>query len=110
MDRILESSSESLADRYADESYFNVKASCKSCQNNEICKYCEEFTSYLDKLKVSDMPRFINHQISCKYFKEYSHVRNVKSPETPIRGVDEVIENKRSFDPTRISGRRANHD
>ncbi len=74
------------------------KNSCRTCENERICKYAEEYTKYENELRSFTNPDVANVEISCKYFKGTMHT---KRPETPIRGVDEVVENKRSFTPTR---------
>lgn len=76
----------------------HVRNTCKTCGNERICKYAEEYTKYENELRSFTNPDVANVEISCKYFK--GNV-NTKKPETPIRGVDEVIENKRSFTPAR---------
>ena len=45
-----------------------LKTSCATCENHDICKYVESYKEELNKLKTTKHPIFV-HTLSCKKYK-----------------------------------------
>ena len=51
-----------------------VKSSCDDCKHREVCKYVDEFSSFVGKIKhiwsSRECPEYVEQVIRCKNFEE----------------------------------------
>lgn len=72
----------------------NVYKRCSDCRNANICKYSEEYTSYMDKVDSEGIPVMLKIDITCKYFSPVIQAREEVARKNPKESTRIIIQGR----------------